>query len=70
MFSTYVSCAYVESILCLGTFPYGVSGQVWYLIASIPDLCLLLYFGLFSLTRLINSLIQDNECSILFIICH
>ena len=26
------------------TFPYGVSGQVWYLIVSIPDLCLLLYF--------------------------
>ena len=26
------------------TFPYGVSGQVWYLIVSIPDLCLPLYF--------------------------
>ena len=25
------------------TFPYGVLGQVWYLIASIPDLCLLPY---------------------------
>ena len=23
------------------TFPYGFSGQVWYLIVSIPDLCLL-----------------------------
>ena len=22
------------------TFPYGVSGQVWYLIVSIPDICL------------------------------
>ena len=32
------SCVYV-------TFPYGVSGQVWYLIVAIPDLCLLLYFG-------------------------
>ena len=29
-------CVYV-------TFPYGVLGQVWYLIASIPDLCLLTY---------------------------
>ena len=47
-----------------GTFPYGVSGQVWYLIVSIPDLCLLLFFGLFSFTRLINSLIQEHECSI------
>ena len=23
-----------------GTFPYGVLGQVWYLIVSIPDPCL------------------------------
>ena len=23
------------------TFPYGVSGKVWYLIVSIPDICLL-----------------------------
>ena len=38
------------------TFPYGVSGQVWYLIVSIPDLCILLqssllrfmYFQLYS----------------------
>ena len=27
-----------------GTFPCGVLGQVWYLIVSIPDLCLLSYF--------------------------
>ena len=26
------------------TFPYGVLGQVWYLIVSIPDLCLPHYF--------------------------
>ena len=26
------------------TFPYGLLGQVWYLIVSIPDLCLLAYF--------------------------
>ena len=26
------------------SFPFGVSGQVWYLIVSIPDLCLLFYF--------------------------
>ena len=30
------SCVFV-------TFPYGVSGQVWYLIVSIPDFCLLFY---------------------------
>ena len=33
-----LSCVFV-------TFPYGVLGQVWYSIVSIPDLCLLLYFG-------------------------
>ena len=26
------------------TFPYSVLGQVWYLIVSFPDLCLLSYF--------------------------
>ena len=25
-------------------FPYGALGQLWYLIVSIPDLCLLPYF--------------------------
>ena len=33
------SCVFV-------TFPYCVLGQVWYLIVSIPYLCLLLYFVL------------------------
>ena len=28
------------------TFPYGILGQVWYLIVSIPDLCSLFYFVL------------------------
>ena len=27
-------------------FPIGILGQVWYLIASIPDLCTLTYFYL------------------------
>ena len=26
------------------TFPYGILGQVWYLIVMIPDLCGLSYF--------------------------
>ena len=30
--------------LCLVTFPFGILGQVWYLIVSIPDLCPLTYF--------------------------
>ena len=35
--SVMFSCVFV-------TFPHGVLGQVWYLIISIPDLCLLPYF--------------------------
>ena len=27
-------------------FPIGILGQVWYLIVSIPDLCILTYFEL------------------------
>ena len=34
------SCVFV-------TFPCGVLGQVWYLIVSIPDICLLPYFDMF-----------------------
>ena len=30
------------------TFPYDVLGQMWYLIVSIPDRCLLPYFDIFS----------------------
>ena len=26
------------------TFPFGILGQAWYLIVSIPDLCTLTYF--------------------------
>ena len=28
------------------TFQYGILGQVWYLIVSFPDICLLSYFDL------------------------
>ena len=38
----------MSSCVCV-TFPYGILGQVWYLIVSIPDFCLLLYFALFEL---------------------
>ena len=33
-----------DIFLCFITFPYGVLGQVWYLIVLIPDLCPLSYF--------------------------
>ena len=28
----------------IGHFPISILGQVWYLIVSIPDLCILTYF--------------------------
>ena len=34
------SCVFLYFV----TFPYGVSGQVLYLVVSIPDLCLPLFF--------------------------
>ena len=33
-----------DVFLCFVTFPCGVLGKVWYLIVSIPDLCLLSYY--------------------------
>ena len=37
--------ALVSDVYCiLVTFPCGILGQVWYLIVSFPDLCLLSYF--------------------------
>ena len=35
---------YVAFCCVFVSFPYNVLGQVWYLIVSIPDLCLLPYF--------------------------
>ena len=37
-------------VFCFVTFPYGVPGQVWYLVVSIPDL----YFLYGIATALIN----------------
>ena len=37
--------ALVGDVFCIiVTIPCGILGQVWYLIVSIPDLCLLSYF--------------------------
>ena len=33
-----------DVLFCYCQFPCGILGQVWYLIESIPDLCLLSYF--------------------------
>ena len=39
-----LSIFFIAVFLCFVTFPYGVLGQVWYLIVSNPDLCRLPYF--------------------------
>ena len=37
--------ASVGDVYCISvTFPCGILGQVWYLIVSLPDLCILSYF--------------------------
>ena len=41
----YILCVMFSFVFV--TFSYGVSGKVWHLIVSIPDLCLLLYFIIF-----------------------
>ena len=33
-------------LIVFAIFPCGILGQVWYLIVSFPDLCLLSYFGM------------------------
>ena len=38
------------------TFPFGILGQVWYLIVSIPDLCILTYFDVQSLESISDKL--------------
>ena len=36
---------FVVDVYCIFvTFPFGILGQMWYLIVSFPDLCLLSYF--------------------------
>ena len=35
---------YVALNCVVVTFPFGIPGQVWYLVVSIPDLCPLSYF--------------------------
>ena len=48
-------------------FPIGILGQVWYLIVSIPDLCTLTYFGLWSVyiakpgSKIINRFFMLNS---------
>ena len=42
-----LSCVWCFFVCVFVTFPYGVPGQVWYLIVSILNICLLLYFHVF-----------------------
>ena len=44
-----------EVFMCFVIFQCGVLGQVWYLIVSIPDLCLLTYFLHYNFLKLHKS---------------
>ena len=51
-YSLAITCwekAVCDVFLCFVTFPYGVSGQVWYLLVSMSDLCHVRYFIMFEL---------------------
>ena len=39
--TSWLSCVMFSCVFV--TFPYGFMGQMWYLIVSISDLCILLY---------------------------
>ena len=45
------------------TFPFGILGQVWYLIVSIPDPCRLSYFSLYTVLS-INILFHTKHMCI------
>ena len=47
------------------TFPYGIPGQVWYLIVSIADLCLPFYFYKHVVPFLILYSVDPNQTLIL-----
>ena len=52
-----------DVFLCFVTFLYGVLGQVWYLIVSIPDLCLP-YFPLRVIIHHFGSLISPYAINV------
>ena len=61
----FLALLYVMYSCVFITFPYGILGQVWYLIVSILDLCLLLYFVVsfkqeYSHKLLVNGFSQAN----------
>ena len=51
---------FLDVFLCFCHFPNGVLGQVWYLIVSIPDLCLLLYFYSYGFPLIARRLVMDQ----------
>ena len=58
-----------DVLLCFVTFPCGVLSRVWYLIVSIPNLCLFTYFVLYILLgakMLYGILYATRRLSVLF----
>ena len=42
----FLALLYVRFSCVFVTFQYGILGQMWYLVVSIPDLCVLPYFNM------------------------
>ena len=59
---------YVKLSCVFVTFKYGVLGQVWYFIVSIPDHCLLPYFEYSRTYRFFTFLTNDSSFSIIEVI--
>ena len=47
--------------MCFVTFPYGVPGQAWYLVVSIPDLCLLYFYCVLFFVRFSFGCVNTNS---------
>ena len=56
----------VRDVCVFVTFPCGALGQVWYLIASNPDLCLLTYFYSKYISRKFTNIKETYDTRIAF----
>ena len=51
------------------TFPCGILGQVWYLIVSIPDLCRLPYFIMYTFVLFQEKIVSSIETRTVLLFC-
>ena len=56
--------SWLSCMWCFVTFPCSVLGQVWWLIVSIPDLCLLSYFAVMQDVEFSVTVIGKGGCDV------